>query len=263
MTDFRGQDLSGAQFEEVDLRGAQFRDATLAGATFHWVDLSGVRITAARLVDVDITGDVSDLRVNGVDVAPLIEAELDRRHPGRAKMRATTVDEFREAWDLLQALWRGTVERARGLDENLLHERVDGEWSFVETLRHLLFVTDAWVVRAVLGEPSPWHPLDLPHDEMDDDLGLPRDRAIRPALDDVLDVLADRRASVSLLLEELTDERLEETTAPVTEAGYPPPESYSVRQCLRTLLEEEWEHRLYAERDLQVLAHRDVLTPAP
>ena len=68
---------------------------------------------------------------------------------------------------------------------------------------------------------------------------------------------------MSLLLEELTDERLEEMTVPVTEAGYPPPESYSVRQCLRTLLEEEWEHRLYAERDLQVLVHRDVLTPAP
>ena len=102
MTDFRGQDLADAQFEEVDLSRAQFRDVSLRDASFHWVDLSGVRISAARLVDVDITGDVSDLRVNGVDVAPLVEAELDRRHPGRAKMRATTVAEFREAWDLLQ-----------------------------------------------------------------------------------------------------------------------------------------------------------------
>lgn len=263
MTDFRGQDLSDAQFEEVDLSRARFRDASLRDASFHWVDLSGVRISAARVVDVDITGDVSDLRVNGVDVAPLVEAELDRRHPGRAKMRATTVAEFREAWDLLQSLWRGTIERARGLDEDLLHERVEGEWSFIETLRHLLFVTDAWVVRAVLGEPSPWHPLDLPHDEMGDAPGVPRDRAVRPALDDVLDVLADRRATVGLLLDELTDERLEEMTVPVTDSGYPPPESYPVGQCLRTLLEEEWEHRLYAERDLQVLSHRDAMAPTP
>ncbi len=261
MTDFRGQDLAGARFEEVDLRGAQFRDATLSGATFHWVDLSGVRITAARVVDVEINGDVSNLRVNGVDVSPLVEAALDRLHPGRAKMRATSADEFHEAWGLLQALWRGTIERARGLDEALLHERVDGEWSFIETLRHLLFVTDAWVVRAVLGEPAPWHPLDLPHDEMGDEAGVPRDRAIRPALDDVLDVLADRRATMGLLLEDLTDARLEEMTTPVSEPGYPEPDSYPVRGCLRTVLEEEWEHRLYAERDLEVLAHRSAPMP--
>jgi len=43
----------------------------------------------------------------------------------------------------------------------LLHERVDDEWSFVETLRHLVFATDAWVRRAILGQPSPWDPLDL------------------------------------------------------------------------------------------------------
>ncbi len=262
MTDFRGQDLGGSRFEEVDLRGAQFRDATLSGATFHWVDLSGVRITAARVVDVEITGDVADLRVNGVDVAPLVEAELDRRHPGRAKMRATTLTEFHEAYDLLQALWRGTVERARGLDEALLHERVGGEWSFIETLRHLLFVTDAWVVRAVLGEPAPWHPLDLPHDEMGETPGVPRDRAARPSLDDVLDVLADRRATVRLLLSELTEAGLEEMTTPVVEPGYPESESYPVRMCLRAVLEEEWEHRLYAERDLELLAHRAPVAPA-
>jgi hypothetical protein len=33
-------------------------------------------------------------------------------------------------------------------------------------LRHLVFATDAWVKRAILGEPSPWDRLDLPHDRM-------------------------------------------------------------------------------------------------
>ncbi len=254
--DFTQQDLSGARFEEVSLRDASFRDTTLENARFHWVDLSGASITGAKLVGVDIDGDIENLRVNGVEIAPLIEAELDRRHPGRAQMRATTPEEFREAWDLLQSLWRGTIERARGLPEELVHERVDGEWSFVETMRHLLFVTDAWVVRAVLGHPRPWSPLDLPHDEMADEPSVPRDRDARPSLDEVLDVLADRRASVTLLIESLTDDQLDSTTTPVTEPGYPEPESYEVRRCLRTVLMEEWEHRLFAERDLEILEHR-------
>ena len=245
MTDFEHQDLAGARFEDVSLKDARF----------HSVDLSGARMTAARLVDVEIDGDVQNLRVNGVDVAPLVEAELDRQHPGRAMMRATTAQEFREAWDLLQSLWRGTIERARGLDPELVHERVEGEWSFVETVRHLLFVTDAWVVRTVLGHAQPWHPLDLPHDELEDP-SVPRDREARPSLDEVLDVLADRRATMQMLLEGLTDERLEETTTPVTEPGHPAADGYSVRECLRTVLEEEWEHRLYAERDLEILTHR-------
>lgn len=41
------------------------------------------------------------------------------------------------------------------MDPELLHERVEGEWSFIETLRHLVFATDAWVKRAILGEPHP------------------------------------------------------------------------------------------------------------
>jgi hypothetical protein len=256
MTDFAQQDLTGARFVDVDLRGAQFEDVTFTGAGFHRVDLSGARVTSARLVDVEIDGDVANLRVNGVDVAPLIEAELDRRHPDRAKMRATTVEEFREAYDLVLTLWRGTIERARGLPPELLHERVDGEWSFIETLRHLLFVTDAWVVRAVLGHPRPWHPLDLPFDEMPDQPGVPRDREARPSLDDVLDVLADRRATVQLLLENLTEEQLGSTTTAVTEPGYPESQGFPVRRCLRAVLDEEWEHRLFAERDLEVLEHR-------
>jgi DinB superfamily len=35
----------------------------------------------------------------------------------------------------------------------LLHESVGGEWSFIETLRHLVFATDSWIRRAILGDP--------------------------------------------------------------------------------------------------------------
>lgn len=135
----------------------------------------------------------------------------------------------------------------------LLHERVDGEWSFIETLRHLVFATDAWVNRAILGEPAPWDPLDLPHDEMPDVPGVPRDRAARAALDQVLALRADRMATVRRVLSGLTDEQLAGRTEPVTAPGYPEPESFPVRRCLQAVLSEEWEHRLYAERDLSML----------
>src|SRR5215211_5330105 len=109
--------------------------------------------------------------------------------------------------------WDAVVRRARALPEDLLHERVDGEWSFIETLRHLVFATDAWVLRAVLGDPTPYHPLGLAHSEMPVDTpGVPHDPRARPSLDEVLAVRADRMAIVARLLDELTDERLEEMT---------------------------------------------------
>jgi hypothetical protein len=138
----------------------------------------------------------------------------------------------------------------------LLHERVDDEWSFIETLRHLVFATDAWVRRAILGQPSPWDPLDLPHDEMPDEPSVPWDSSARPSLDQVLALRADRMATVRQVIAGLTDATLAGMTEPVTEPGYPEPESFPVRRCLQAILIEEWEHRLYAERDLDLLTSR-------
>jgi uncharacterized protein YjbI with pentapeptide repeats len=256
VTDFISQDLAGSVFKDVRLTGARFHDVDLAGADFRLVDLTGARIRGAALVDVDISGDINNLRVNGVGVAPLVEAELDRRYPDRAKMRPTDADGFREAWDILERLWQWTVARARGMDPELLHERVDGEWTFIETLRHLVFATDAWVKRAILGDPSPWDPLDLPHDEMPDEPSVPRNREVRPSLDEVLALRAGRMATVRQVLAGLTDAELAGRTVPITEPGYPEPESFPVRRCLQAILSEEWEHRLYAERDFDLLQAR-------
>jgi hypothetical protein len=60
----------------------------------------------------------------------------------------------------------------------------------------------------------------------------------------------------------LTDARLADLTEPVTEPGYPEPQSYPVRRCLGAILNEEWEHRLYAERDLDALESRGTPEPA-
>jgi hypothetical protein len=266
VTDFIDADLTGSRFQQVDLTdarfdmvnltGAEIRLAELKGTTFRAVDLDNVVMRGVDLVDVDIYGEIGRLRVNGVDVGPLVNAELDRRYPDRPAMRPDDPDGFRTAWDVVERLWAGTVERARRLDPPLLHESVGGEWSFIETLRHLAFATDAWVRRAILGDPSPWHPLDLPWDEMPDTAGTPRDRTARPSLEEVLELRHDRMATVRRVVDGLTDESLGGHTEPVEAPGWPPPRSYPVLECLLTVLNEEWEHRLYAERDLDSLEAR-------
>src|SRR5215813_1229075 len=259
MADFSRADLRGSRFDRVDLSGAQLRAVDLRGAQFRGVELSGAMMRGVMLVGVDIHGEIEDLTINGVDIGPLIDAELNRRYPDRAKMRPADPAGFREAWGLLERLWGETVERARRLRPELLHESVDGEWSFIQTLRHLVFATDAWIRLAILGDPSPWDPLDLPWDEMPDTPGVPRDRDARPSLDTVLELRRDRMFTVRRVIEGLTDESLDGHTQPVEGPGWPEPSSYPVRECLLCILNEEWEHRLYAERDLDVLIAHSAL----
>jgi DinB superfamily len=88
---------------------------------------------------------------------------------------------------------------------------------------------------------------------MGDIPGVPNDPDARPTLDEVLALRADRMATVSDVLAGLTDEARAGMTEPVPETGYPASESYPVQRCLQAVLDEEWLHRLYAERDLDVL----------
>jgi hypothetical protein len=252
MTDFRDQDLTGARFENVSLRQASLRTVDLSGAQLRGAMLHGTRMRGVELCDVDIYGELQHVVVNGVDIAPLVEAELNRRMPDRAKMRPDDSDGFREAWAILVRLWEGTVARATTFPEAALHQSVDDEWSFIQTLRHLNFASAAWVGRMVLGDPSPWHPLDLPWDEAPGWDGIPWDREARPALDEVLTVRRERQAMVGQVMQSLTDSSV---NAEVSrgEPGWPAAEDFPVKECLRIVLNEEWEHRLYAERDLTVL----------
>ena len=256
MAEFTNQDMRGSRFERVDLSGAEFRASDLCRARFRGVDFRDVVMSGVEMCDVRIDGEFKNLLLNGVDVAPLVEAELDRRDPDRVKMRPTDPAGFREAWDIVERLWDDTVERARGLDPELLHESVDGEWSFIETLRHLAFATDCWVRRALQGDPAPWDPLDLPWDEMPDTPGVPRDREARPSLDEVLELRRDRMATVRTVIDGLTEESLAAHTEPVEGPGWPPPESFPVREVLLVVLNEEWHHRKFAERDLDAVEAR-------
>jgi hypothetical protein len=257
MADFVRSDLSGSRFVRVNLSGSRFEGVDLSGAQFRVADLTGADLRNVDLVNVSISGEIENLIINGVDVGPLIEAELDRQYPLRRKMRPADPAGFREAWDIIEELWNATVARARQMRPELLHESVNDEWSFIETLRHLVFATDSWIGRALLGDPAPWHALGLPWDEMPDTPGVPRDRDARPSLAEVLELRRDRMSGVRRFLQDLTVESLAAQTEPVAGPGWPPAESFPVRECLLIVLNEEWHHRLYAERDLAALSRAE------
>ena len=74
-----------------------------------------------ELWDVEISGELRNVIVNGVDIAPLVEAELNRRMPERAKMHPDDVDGFKEAWAILLRLWDARSSEPRSLPAEALH----------------------------------------------------------------------------------------------------------------------------------------------
>lgn len=230
---FVDEDLSGARFERCDLSGAVVRGSALEGLELDdpWLGRPG-----------------ASLVVNGVDVAPLVEAELDRRFQGRALRRAGTAAGLREAWAAVCAAWDAAVARAGALPAGSVDARVEGEWSFAQTLRHLVMATDAWLRVSVLGVPldEAFHPWGLPHSEFAadgyDDSGF----TDPPSYDAVLGVRAERVAMVTAFLADLDDADL---GAPAVHV-WAPDVPRRVVQSVHTILAEEWEHLRYALRDL-------------
>jgi len=97
MADYLDADLKGSRFERVDLSGSEFRATDLTGSQFRNVSMSRVVMRGVELVDLDMYGEIVNMTVNGVDIGPLIDAELNRRYPDRAKMRPADPAGFREA----------------------------------------------------------------------------------------------------------------------------------------------------------------------
>jgi hypothetical protein len=60
-------------------------------------------------------------------------------------------------------------------------------------------------------------------------------------------------ATVARVIRDLTDDQLAGSTDPVSEPGWPPSQSFPVREVLMTIVNEEWWHRQFAERDLATL----------
>jgi hypothetical protein len=176
-------------------------------------------------------------------------------------MACSTVADFSALWTEIEAQWEATVRRARRLPPAAAYERVDGEWSFVETLRHLVFATDGWIRRALLDTAEANHPIGLPHGSYPDDLArsIGVDRTATPTLDDVLAVRAERQGEVTALLARTSDADLATPARQLAGPGYPD-EQCTVRDCIFTVLEEEIAHHGYATRDLAAIEHAQHLS---
>jgi hypothetical protein len=238
-----------------EFRGASFTGADFTGANFRDCDLSQVKITDSWLDDVRVSGLVGRFVVNDVDVTAFVEGELDKRHPERVQLRELrTAGDYRAMWDTIEWLWAETVARAGRLPEPALHQRVDGEWSFVETPRHLVMATDRWAGYMILDKQAPYHRLGLPQPGITpaDAAALGIDLDARPSLAEVLEARGSRVALVRGIVDGLTDDDLERACPRLPAPGYPQ-EARSVGLCLGVVMKEECEHRRYAVRDLAAL----------
>jgi hypothetical protein len=229
---------------EGDLTGSVFWGADLSGARFRDVNLTGARISHAWLVDVDIDALVDRFVINGVDVTAYVN-ERDTWYPLRSMIRAANPDDMRATWTALEAEWAKTIARAGSLSEDALHDSVGGEWSFVQTLRHLVFAMDKWFTAPVLGDG--FHPMGLPNTGS---VAFPwpgLDYDLTPSVAHALAVRADRAARFRSYLANVAMTDLERPVE-VLENGTNP-----LRECIQTVFEEEFWHNRYAVRDLEQL----------
>jgi hypothetical protein len=246
MATFDGSDdLQGAEFVDANLRGAQFRRADLSGVVMRAVDVRGADIDAPWLFNGE-----SFLRVNGVDVIPLVEAELNRRFPGRADRRAADPEGLCAAWTAVERTWAASLDRAAAMPTGTVDVSVDGEWSFAQTLRHLVMATDVWLGRAILGIEQPFHPIGQPNSEYETDgYDMSVFATAAPSYADVLEARAGRVAMVRDFLAAVTSEDL----AAARKNPWAPEHPETVLSCLHVILREEWEHHRYAVRDLDAI----------
>jgi hypothetical protein len=221
-------------------------DCDLGDVVVRGSDVAGMEIDSPWLLEGD-----SSLLVNGVNVVPLVDAELNRRFPGRELRTAEDLEGLRAAWAALEGTWAATLDRATAMTAGAIDVSVDGEWSFAQTLRHLVMATDTWLGRGILGQEQPYHPAGLPNDDNDshayDDSVF---SAPEPSFAEVVEARGDRQTMVREFLATATPEVL----AQPRKNPHAPDYEETVLSCLRTILEEEWEHHRYSVRDLDAIS---------
>ncbi len=230
---------------EGDLTGAVFWGADLRGATFRDVDLTGVKVSHAFVVDVDIDATVDRLVVNGVDVTRYVN-EHDPWYPLRSMLRPDTPAAIQRTWAALAAEWDETLAMARARPESALHESVNGEWSFVQTLRHLVFAMDKWFTAPVLGEG--FDPIGLPNTFSMDFPWPGLEYDLDPSFEEALAVRTERAARFGDFLATVDAADLDRTIDVLENGPHP------LLDCLHTVFEEEFWHNRYARRDLELLS---------
>ena len=218
-------------FWGADLRGAMFRD----------VDLSRVTISHARLVDVDIDAVVERIVINGVDVTAYVN-ERDPWYPLRAMIEARRPGEMRATWEELEREWAATIEAATTLPAQALHTSVNDEWSFVQTVRHIVFAIDKWFTAPVTG--GAFHPIGLPNTGSLEFPWPGLDLTLEPSADEALAARSERAFRVAAHLASVSDGDLARKVD-VLENG-----PHSIAECIVTVFEEAFWHLRYARRDL-------------
>jgi DinB superfamily/Pentapeptide repeats (8 copies) len=247
MATFAGSDdLRGAEFTGVNLRGARFVEADLSGVVMRAVDIAGAEIDAPWLFEGG-----SSLLVNGVDVTPFVEAELNRRFPGRAERRAGDPAGLGAGWAAVERTWAGTLERVAAMPAGTVEVSVGGEWSFAQTLRHLVMATDTWLGRAILEAEQPYHSIGQPYAGAEDEglLDMSVFTTVAPSYAEVLEVRAGRVAMVRDYLAAVTPGELTE----MRQHPWAPERRLTILSCLHVILKEEWEHHRFAVRDLDAI----------
>ncbi|MFD2796891.1 DinB family protein [Promicromonospora vindobonensis] len=257
MTRFTADDdLQHAEFVAADLTGARFRFADLEGAAFEQSYLPGAVMRGVDLTGADIDGAIGGLKVNGIEVLPLIEAELNRQYPGRALARSEVLAEQRGSFEAAQRTWSALFDRVADMPAGTVDQQVDGEWSLAQTMRHLVLAIDGWLRHGVQGLDGAFSPIGLPFSEYDDEVGaLGVDIAATPSYQEVQAAYADRIAQVRAQYDSLTQAEFE---APARRLPPWEPETRTlpVWRCLGVIVNESWEHHRFAERDLDELERR-------
>ncbi|MGA8046971.1 MAG: DinB family protein [Dermatophilaceae bacterium] len=242
MATYRGtKEFEGATFVRASFKGATVRFSDVSGVTMRGVDVDGLDIDSHDLF-------FGSLHVNGVDVVPLVDAELNRRFPGRELQKAQTPEGLRDGWEAVRSAWRTTVADT---PPELVDAHVEDEWSLAQTLRHLILATDAWLRGGILRIRQPFHEIGqifTGAEEMGFDTSVFRPE---PAvLEEILAVRTERQQMVTDFLATVRPEVLaEERENPWGGDDWRP----SVGDCIRVILEEEWAHLRYVRRDLALL----------
>jgi hypothetical protein len=233
---------------------AAFKDQDLTGAEFRECDLTRARLIGVVMQDAVIDGLVSNLVVNGVEVTSYVEAELDRRYPVRLLIRSADPAGLLRGFAQLRTGWAATLDRLQQMPRGSEHQRAGGEWSAVETLRHLVFVHDSWFRRCCLGSAEPFTAIGLAGEFVPDQQEQGLDPAAAPTLEEVLAVRDRQGAELARWLQAVTDSQLL-APAPVPAGdGWPPyARGKSVLECVHVVLNEEWEHHGFCARDLHLL----------
>jgi hypothetical protein len=91
-----------------------------------------------------------------VHAAASVHKAATRRRIDRERSGSNGVP-WGDGFDAVDTMWTPTIAHARALPPSLLHGRVNGEYSFFETLRHLVFATDAWLMRVALRASDRYH----------------------------------------------------------------------------------------------------------